>query len=233
MYRRHILSVIAATVLAGCGWSQETRDLEEASGNPAPDETPDENGDEDEQTPEPLPTITPGETLIEADGEELLLPTEAVIGEDGWAEIDGWQENEIITTNPCQEFEKFGREETMRTCRICVIVADDEAGAIDEFETFADISSKKQLDRTRTFLEEKNIEANIGNEATIHTAKQEIGRQSEKQLATRSRLVFRDKNAVGTIDYSERTWAATEYELREYPDIVDLAVKMHSRWPDR
>jgi hypothetical protein len=228
MYRRSILSVVAATLLAGCGWSQETRDLEEVSGDDLDDETV--NATEDDETPEPLPTSEPGETLIEREDDELLLPASEFL--DSWANLDSWEEIDIESTNACQKFEGGQFRQTVRECEYCIIVAETEDAAIEEFETFADISGKKQPPRTREFLEEQDVDLNIGDEAVVHTKSREGSRGSEKMFMTRTRIVFRDTNVVGTVDYSERTWGTddVDVELREARDLVDLAVRMHEFW---
>jgi len=229
MYRRSILSVVAATLLAGCGWSQESRDLEDATGPDTGNQNPDSSDSEDESTPEPIPTSEPGETLIERDGEELLLPASEFLDE--WANLDGWEEQTIQSTNACRKFEAGEFRRTIRECEYCIIVSETEDAALEEFETFSDISSKKQPPRAfGEFLEKQDVELNIGNEAVVYTASVESGQGSEKQLTTRSRIVFRDTNVVGTIDYSERTWGTAEVELREARDLADLAVLMHEYW---
>lgn len=220
MNRRHVISVIVATCLAGCGWSQDRRDLE---GEAAPGNT-----SEDEQTPEPLES-EPGETLIERDDEDLLLPAEQFLEE--WANLDGWEEKNIVSTHPCLKFEYLEEGGTTRGCEYCVILADDEAGAVDEFETFASLSENKQPERARgAFLEEQEMPVQIGDDSAVYFSSQEISRYNERRLASRGRVVYRDKNVVGTVDYSEETWVNSDFEPRTVRDVAELAALMHGYW---
>lgn len=232
MYRRSILSVVAATLLAGCGWSQESRDFEDTTGNGNSNNgTPNGDNSEDEETPEPLPTSEPGETLIEREDDELLLPASEFL--DGWANVDSWEELNIQSTNACRKFEGGQFRQTVRECEYCIIVSETEDEAIEEFETFSDISGKKQPPRSYgEFLEEQDVDLNIGNEAVVHTKSRETGQGSEKMFTSRTRIVFRDTNVVGTVDYSERTWGTedVDVEVRDARDLADLAVRMHEYW---
>jgi hypothetical protein len=225
MYRRSILSVVAATLLAGCGWSQESRNLDEATGNG------NDTAGEDEETPEPLPTSEPGETLIEREDDELILPAADFL--DNWANLDSWEEIDIQSTNACRKFDGGQFRQTIRECEYCIIVSETEDAAIEEFETFSDISSKKQPPRSYgEFLEEQDVDLNIGDEAVVHSKTRETGRGSDKMFVTRTRIVFRDTNVVGTVDYSERTWGTedVDVEVRKARELADLAVLMHEYW---
>jgi hypothetical protein len=229
MHRRSLLSVVTATFLAGCGW-QTTR-TDEATRPGASNERRD-GSSESNGTPEPLPEREAGETLIEQTGEELLLPV-AEFRE--WTDREGWEEQNIQTTHACRKIDLSVSDETIRRCEYCTIVAEDEASAIDEYETFADISGKLKIkDHREKRLQEKDVDLEIGNEAVVHQgslATREEGLQTgDRQIMTRIRIVFRDRNVVGTIDYTERTWAGEGIELKGPPELADLAVRLHDHW---
>jgi hypothetical protein len=231
MHRRSLLSVVTATFLAGCGW-QTTRTDEATRPGASNERRDDRNGNE---TAEPLPEREAGDTLIEQTGEQLILPV-AKFRE--WTDREGWEEESIQTTNACRRFDLSVSDETIRRCEYCTIVAEDEASAIDEYETFADVSGKlKILDTRERRLQEQDVGLEIGNEAVVHQgslATREEGLQTgDRQIMTRIRIVFRDRNVVGTIDYTERTWAGEGIELKGPRDLADLAVRLHDHWREQ
>lgn len=227
MHRRSVLAVVPATVLAGCGWGQETRSIGNTNRHESEDGTL--GGD---VTPEPLPESEAGETLIERPGEELLLPVSEFRE---WTDRDGWQEQRVQSTHACQELSLSVPDETRRECEYCNIVAEDDGSARDEYQTFADISeTEKVLDNREERLQEQDVGLEVGNEAVVYLAslrtREEERGTGDLQEMTRTRVVFRDRNVVGTIEYTERTWVESDIQLQGPRELADLAVRQHEYW---
>lgn len=212
MQRRALLATLGSATLAGCGWSQYTNNGGRPGGPSGPgdggDETP---GDEDED--ESLPTSEGGDEPITAAAEDLLLRMEDL-------ESDEWSETDVQTAGTCNAFERDGSEYSF-DLQTCAAVYDDEETGIEEFES--------ALDRNRKlFPEESDVTPRIGHEAAIFTE----GKRQNDVGERRVRLVFRDWNATGRLDFTEDTGLqeggnVPEIEIR---DIVEWGVSMHDRW---
>lgn len=234
MRRRTLLSAAAATLLAGCGWSQDPQTVDdpneaERNGNEKDTERGDEtegNGEGEnggERTAESLPRSEGRETAIEAQPEALLLTAEAFERE-RWAELGEWNRTEKPSTNPCRYFEQPGLVE--HTVESCALVLDDEEAATAEYESIVDRGDKLNVIYTVP-LEPLDVGLTIGSDTSVFWGGFEGG---QNELAVRCRIVFRDANAVGILDYREHGPGQRQTEPRELRDVAGLAVAMHERW---
>lgn len=238
MRRRALLGTALSAALGGCGWAQEEgggpgeppgqgNDGSDPDGGSdddgtdgGDDEGSDDTGGGDEESDDvdtdDLATSEGGEAPIEKEAEALVLRLEDL--------GNGWEETNAQVTGTCST---FTREEGDRSFSLesCASVYDDEQAAADAYE--------EDLDRSLKLMnEELDVSPEIGDQATIV---REGARQGELGEAT-LRLLFRDSNAVGRVDYTDQQGlAAAEREEIEpiSPEVVvEFGALMHDRWRD-
>jgi hypothetical protein len=223
MRRRRVLATIGAFLLAGCGWQGGD---EESSGNENGNSiaaSDDENGAQDEngqQEPtseegsdgeddEKGPSDGDGE-LIDRDAEELLLT------EDDFASEE-WVVQDAQRTGTCRVFER-PYEDYALVVESCAEVFDDEETAVQEYQDAVDRSRNVVGEEIPS--EQLDTEIDIGDEAVI------LGRVPDQ-----TRVVFREANAYGTLDY-EGEGLLNRENLPEESEIVALARSMYDQWRD-
>lgn len=227
MRRRALLGTAVALAVAGCGWSQEQegggpsgQPEQGNGGGSSEDRSPEENGgggggggdgdgDEDPTTSEG------GADPVEEEAEALLLRLEDLEG-------DGWEKKDVQVTGTCNTFTREEEERTF-TLQSCAAVYEDEAAAVEAYEEDLDRSLKLMTERT-------DVSPNVGDEAAVVREGPGDGQLGE----TRFRLLFRDSNAVGRVDYRDQQGlAAAEAEEIEPigPEtVVEFGALMHGRW---
>lgn len=206
MQRRALLATVGAITTAGCGWSQYTD-----NGKPGPE--PNDGRETTDGEDEPLPSSEGGEGPIEADAEELLLQLADL-------ESDEWERTEIQTAATCNAFERGGQEYEFEL-RSCASVYEDTETATEEYEGALDRSSKVLSERS-------SVTPEIGDEAAIFLEGERENHLGERKV----RLLFRDSNAVGRIDFTQETGMSGSDDAPnvEIADVVGWGVEMHGRW---
>lgn len=212
MQRRALLATLGAVTTAGCGWSQYT---DGDSGGP-PRGGAGSNGESDdsdtESGEEPLPSSEPVDGPIEADAEDLLLRLEDL-------DSDEWEETDLQVTGTCNTFGREGPEFSFSLVA-CATVYDDEETATEEYDG--------ALDRSVKILSEQlDLSPEIGDEAAVFIEGERENRLGEKRI----RLVFRDSNATGRVDFTQDAgMGANDVPEVEVADVVGWGAKMHDRW---
>lgn len=217
--------------VAGCGWAQEEEgrgtggqpvqgsDAGSSEENGSDDGGGGDDGsggdDGDNGDDENLATSEGGDDPIEREAEALLLRPEDLEG-------DGWEETDAQVTGTCNG---YAREEEERsfTLRSCATVYEDEAAAVEAYED--------DLDRSRKLMTEKTgVSPDIGDEAAVVREGPRDGQLGETTL----RLLFRDSNAVGRVDYTDvqGIQAVENEEIGTIsPEaVVEFGARMHERW---
>lgn len=234
MRRRALLGTALTVAVAGCGWSQEQegggpsgQPEQDSGGGSSEDTSPEENGggggdgdrngedDGDGDGDENLAASEGGADPIEEEAEALLLRLEDLEG-------DGWEETDVQVTGTCNTFRREEEERTF-TLQSCAAVYEDEAAAVEAYE--------EDLDRSLKLMsEEIDIDPNVGDEAAVVREGPDDGQLGE----TRFRLLFRDSNAVGRVDYRDQQGLAAaereEFEPIDPAAVVEFGVAMHGRW---
>lgn len=222
MRRRALLGTALTVAVAGCGWSQEQegggpsgQPEQDSGGGSSEDGGPEENGGDDGDGDENLATSEGGDGPIEEEAEALLLRLEDLEG-------DGWEETDVQVTGTCNTFRREEEERTF-TLQSCAAVYEDEAAAVEAYE--------EDLDRSLKLMsEEIDIDPNVGDEAAVVREGPDDGQLGE----TRFRLLFRDSNAVGRVDYRDQQGLAAaereEFEPIDPAAVVEFGVAMHGRW---
>lgn len=207
MQRRALLATLAAVPTAGCGWSQYTND-----GSQGP-RGPDSDAETETDEGESLPSSDGGDTPIEAPAEELLLRLADL-------ESDEWAKTEVQTAATCNAFERGGSEYEFEL-QSCATVYDDEATAMEEYEGTLDQSRK-------ALSEQSEVTPEIGHEAAIFLEGERENQVGERKI----RLVFRDYNATGRLDFISDTEMSSGDDVPdvEIADVVGWAAEMHGRW---
>jgi hypothetical protein len=202
-----VLATLGASVVAGCGWSQDGE-----RGEPAGD-----TGGSEDDGAEELAESEGGEGLVEADAEELLLGLDAVGSE--------WEETAIQRTGTCNAFEWDGDTFTY-TLETCARVYDDEATATEEYERGVETSAKLLARRL-------DLDPAIGDQAAVFRD----GRKTNQWSEFHVRVQFRDANATGRVEFTEDAPSGQPGERlgvpEQYPsDVVEWAAAMHEEWRD-
>jgi hypothetical protein len=207
--RRALLATFAAVPTAGCGWSQYTNDSPQGRQGAAPDTDDETETDESD----PLPTSEGGSEPLEASAEELLLQRSDL-------DSDEWVETDIQTAATCNAFERSGPEYEFEL-QSCAMVYDDEATGMEEYDATLDRSRK-------TLVEESEVTPEIGHEAAIFLEGSRENRIGERKI----RLVFRDYNATGQLDFVSDTGMSSGDTVPEVEiaDVVAWGASMHGRW---
>lgn len=202
MRRRAVLATLGTVALAGCGWSQEQESGTDEGG---------ESGNESRGSVE-LAESEAGETPIDKEPEDLLLPAEAL--------GSGWSPVEVQRTGVCNAFERSGDQWTF-VLETCAAVHEDEETAIEAYESDVETS-------TTLMNPVPEIDADIGNEAAV------FGGSDFRERSIRVR--FRDTNATGMIDFTTET-AVRRDQLDEsaVPErgpaaVVEWTATMHGNW---
>jgi len=234
--RRALLGTVLSLTVAGCGWAQE-EDQYRAPGEAASagdgsggsdDDSSDDGGSDDgdgngssdgsgeeSDGSTDLGTSQGGENPIEKSAEELLLRLEDL-------EADSWEESNVQVTGTCNTFERETEEESFRL-ESCAEVFDDADAAATEYED--------QLDRSINLIGEQLDQApEIGDETAVVKAGPQDGDFGETTL----RLLFRDANAFGRVELTDRRGiiAADNAEAEEIgvSDVAEYGLLMHDRW---
>lgn len=205
--RRAVLATLGAFVVGGCGWSQDGGRSDPAGST---------GGSEDDEVSE-LAESEGGEGFIEADAEELLLGV-ASLGPE-------WAETEIQRTGTCNAFEWDGDTFTY-TLETCAAVYDDEETATGEYESGVETSDKLLAQRL-------DLDPAIGDQAAVFRDGLKTNQWSEFHV----RVLFRDTNATGRVEFTEDAPPGEPGERlavpEQYPsDVVEWAAAMHEGWRD-
>ena len=233
MRRRALLGTALTLAVAGCGWAQEEgtggQPVQGNDGGSSEDESPEESGsddgsggdngnggdDGDSGDDENLATSEGGDDPIEREAEALLLRPEDLKG-------NGWEETDTQVTGTCNS---YAREEEERSFRLqsCATVYEDEAAAVEAYGDDLDRSLKLMTERT-------DVSPNIGDEAAVIRKGPRDGQLGETAL----RLLFRDSNAVGRVDYTDAQGLQAvdneEIETISPEAVVEFGARMHERW---
>ena len=150
---------------------------------------------------------------IEASEEELLLRL-------GDLESPEWRSTDVPTTETCNTFERTGDEYSM-TVDSCAAVYADESTAEEEHES--------ALDRSLKTLDERlDAEPDIGDEAAFFNEGRRANRIGESVL----RLVFRDSNATGRLEFVQNVRQGAGSDVPEVGVVAvsEWGARMHARW---
>ena len=204
MRRRALLVTVGTVTTAGCGWSQtdESRDPTEA-------ESTDEGSDEQAG----LASSEGGSGRIEANAEALLL-RESDVGSDGWSETD------VQVTETCNTFARRG-DGYSSSLESCAKVFEDGETATTEYQADLDRSLKVLSERMGVSLE-------IGDEAALFSE----GERENKVGEIVIRLLFRDSNAVGRLEFTQDAGMGSNENAPDvgFPEVVGWGATMHARW---
>lgn len=166
-----------------------------------------------EETPRPtLAESEGGDGPIEVEAGQLLLTIEDL-------DSGGWRETDVQTTKTCSTFQRGGEGYSFGV-KSCAEVFDDEAAASEEFQG--------AVDRGPKLLEERaDREPEIGDETAVFTNDGGFPRTEGPNI----RLLFRDTNATGRIDFTEEIRSDTA-EVPEYgiAHVSAWGARMHGRW---
>jgi hypothetical protein len=167
----------------------------------------------DEETPRPtLAESEGGDGPIEVDAGRLLLTIEDL-------DAGAWRETDVQTTKTCNTFRR-GNEDYSFVIESCAEVFEDEAAASEEFDAAVDRAPKLLGERA-------DREPEIGGKTAVFTNDGGFPRSDGPTI----RLLFRDTNATGRIDFTEEIRSDTA-EIPQY-GIADVSVwgaRMHDRW---
>ena len=204
MRRRALLVTVGTVTTAGCGWSQtdEPRD-------PGETESTDERSDEQTE----LASSEGGSGPIEADAEKLLLGESDV-------ESDGWSETDVQVTETCNTFARRG-DSYSSSLESCAEVFEDEETATTEYQA--------DLDRSLKVLSERlDVSPEVGDEAALFSE----GERENKIGEIVIRLLFRDSNAVGRLDFTQDAGMGSNENVPDVgvPTVVEWGATMHDRW---
>ena len=204
MRRRALLVTVGTVTTAGCGWSQtdEPRD-------PGEIESTDEGSDGQAE----LASSEGGSGPIEADAEELLLRESDV-------ESDGWSETDIQVTGTCNTFARRGNGYSS-SLESCAEVFEDEETATTEYQA--------DLDRSLKVLSERlDVSPEVGDEAALFSE----GERENKIGEIVIRLLFRDSNAVGRLEFTQDAGMGNNENVPDVgvPAVVRWGATMHGRW---
>lgn len=171
--------------------------------------------EEPEETPRPtLAGSEGGDGPIEAGAGQLLLTLDDL-------DAGGWRATDVQTTKTCNTFQRHSEDYAFGV-KSCAEVFDDEAAAREEFQG--------AVDRGPKLLDERaEREPDIADETAVFTNDGGFPRTEGPNI----RLLFRDTNATGRIDFTENVHSDTG-DVPQY-GIVDVSVwgvRMHARWRD-
>jgi hypothetical protein len=210
--RRALLATLGTITTAGCGWSQYTEsDSGPPGGDGAPNgESDDSNTESDEQ--ESLPSSDPVDGPIEAAAEDLLLTLDDL-------ESDDWEETDMQVTGTCNTFGREGPEFSFSLVA-CAEVHDDAETATAEYDAALDRSLK-------VLTEQLDLSPEIGEAAAVFLEGERDNRLGEIRI----RVLVRDSNATGRIDFTQNAGMGEEdVPDVEVADVVGWAARMHGRW---
>lgn len=226
MKRRALLGAALSAAVAGCGWAQE-RDgpggpPEQGSDGGSGDDGSDgsesgDGGSDDDVDEENLASSGGSEGLIEKDAKQLVLAP-------GDLEADGWEETNAQLSGTCSTFERAGEDRTFEL-ESCATVYEDVETAKEEFQS--------DLDRSLKLMEEQlDVEPDIGDRAAAIRSGPREGDPGKSVL----RLLFRDSNGVGRVDYIDTAGILAleneEVEKIQVDTAVEFGATMHDRWRD-
>lgn len=133
-----------------------------------------------------------------------------------------WEETNVQVSGTCNTFKRDGDLHTY-LIESCATVYDDVAAAE---EAYADA-----LDRSLNLMgDQLDVSPNIGDEAAVVREGPREGMRNETVL----RLLIRDSNATGKIDYTDEAEFGAEDtdELQSITveEVTDFGARMHDGW---